>query len=139
MSDDITGLEAELRTNGISVETLSRGESVELTYLTAFPGERVHHAEMGRALNTFIDLAEDGRWDPVRIEATVVRSDDDVQGTWHAKPAWFEGLLEYRLSETEFSTRVLDTLEESGDVDGGYDADEESDAADAADASGGAA
>ncbi|MFC4357458.1 hypothetical protein ACFO0N_05775 [Halobium salinum] len=132
MSDDMTGLEAELRSNGISVEALSRGDQVELTYLTAFPGERVHHPEMGRALNTFIDLVEDDRWEPARVEATVVRADDDVQGTWHAEPEWFDALCSYRISETEFSTRVLDTLEES--------VDEESETLDeTADASGGAA
>lgn len=113
MSDEITGLEAELRSNGISVESLDRGDGVELTYMTAFPGEQVNHQEMGRALNTFIDLAEDDRWEPARVEATVVRTDDDVQGTWYAEPAWFEGLLSYELSETEFSTRVLETLDES--------------------------
>ena len=112
MSADITGLEAELRSNGISVESLDRGERVELTYLTAFPGERIEHGEMGRALNVFVDLAEDDAWDPVRVDATVLRAADDVLGTWHADPEWFDDLLEYRISETEFSTRVLGTLEE---------------------------
>jgi hypothetical protein len=136
MSDDITGVEAELRTNGISVETLARDDPVELTYLTAFPGERVHHMEMGRALNTFISLAEDDRWEPTRVEATVVRFDDDVQGTWHAEPEWFEALLTYRISETEFSTRVLDTLSETVDDE---DDGAESGTGEPADASGGAA
>jgi hypothetical protein len=113
MADSLTGLEAELRSNGISVEEVDRGETVELTYVTAFPGERVHHMEMGRALNTFVELAEDGAWEPTRVEATVLRFEDDVQGTWYAEPEWFEGLLEYRLSETEFSQKVLDTLEET--------------------------
>lgn len=137
----MTGLEAELRSNGISVESLSRDDPVELTYLTAFPGERVHHPEMGRALNTFIELVEDDRWEPVRVEATVVRSDDDVQGTWHAEPEWFEGVCSYRISETEFSTRVLDTLEETVDEesDGSGGTEHADGGDDAADASGGAA
>jgi hypothetical protein len=123
MTDDVTGVEAELRSSGISVERVDRGETVELVYMTAFPGPTVHHMEMGRALNVFIDLAEDGRWEPKPVEATVVRSEDDVQGTWRAEPEWFEGLLDYRLSEEDFSERVLATLSEP---DTGADTAEES-------------
>jgi hypothetical protein len=112
MTDDMTGLEAELRSNGISVEQVDRSETVELVYMTAFPGPTVHHMEMGRALNVFIDLAEAGEWDPTPVEATVVRTEDDVQGTWRAEAEWFEGLLDYRLSEEDFSERVLSTLSE---------------------------
>lgn len=111
MTDDaITGLEGDLRTNGIDVESIDAGEPLELIYTTSFPGERVEHGEIGRVCNTLIDRAEDGRWDPVRVEATVVRFAGDVQGTWHADAEWFEGLLSYRLSEEDFSERVLDTL-----------------------------
>lgn len=112
MGDDISGLEGELRSNGISVESLSKGETVELTYLTAFPGDQVNHQEMGRACNVFIDRADEGEWEPKPVEATVLRADDDVEGTWRIDPEWITGLLEYRLSETEFSTRVLNTLSE---------------------------
>lgn len=112
MSQDLTGLEAELRSNGISVESISLGEVVDLSYLTAFPGEHVHHMEMGRALNACIDLLEAGRWEPMRVEATVLRADEDVLGTWHAAPEWFDALVSYRIDEEEFSARVLDTLEE---------------------------
>lgn len=107
---DITGLEAELRANGISVERVDAGDPVALTYMTAFPGDEVHHGEMGRALAVFVDLAREDEWTPVRVEATVVRHADDVLGTWHAEPSWFEALLAGDLSETAFSGRVLDTL-----------------------------
>jgi hypothetical protein len=116
MADDITGIEGELRSNGINVEELELDSTVQLTYMTSFPGEEVAHREMGRVLNTFIDLAEDDDWEPSRLEATVVRTPGDVQGSWHAEPEWFEGLLSYRLSETEFSTRVLETLDEESDA-----------------------
>jgi hypothetical protein len=112
MTDNLTGLEAELRSNGISVERIDRGETVTLVYMTAFPGPTVHHMEMGRALNVFIDLAEAGNWEPKPVEATVIRAEEDVQGTWRAEPEWFEGLLDYRLSEEDFSERVLATLSE---------------------------
>jgi hypothetical protein len=111
MSDVVDGLEGELRSNGISVETIDRGETLDIEYLTAFPGTEVNHQEMGRACNTFIDLADADEWSPRRVEATVLRSDDDVLGTWHIEPEWIEGLNEYRLSEEDFSERVLDTLD----------------------------
>jgi hypothetical protein len=108
----VTGLEAELRSNGISVESIDVGETVSLSYLTAFPGDTVDHQEMGRACNTFIDLAAAGEWDPVPVEVTVLRADDDVLGEWAIDPAWIRALNAYELSETGFSERVLDTLEE---------------------------
>lgn len=113
MNDELTGVEAELRSNAISVESVSVGEPIELTYTTAFPGESVNHQEMGRACNTFIDLAEDGSWDPVPVEATVVRSPGDVLGRWRIEPEWIRDLAAYRISEEEFSARVIHSLEES--------------------------
>ncbi|XVH32148.1 hypothetical protein ACNS7O_02905 [Haloferacaceae archaeon DSL9] len=107
----IPALEDELRSYGISVETVDRTDSgLELTYMTAFPGNEVHRREMGRALNGFLELAETDVWEPERVDATVVRMTDDVLGTWHADPAWFDALLDDDISETEFSTRVLDTI-----------------------------
>lgn len=118
MPDVVDGLEGELRSNGISVEDVTVDETVDLTYLTAFPGAQVNHQEMGRACNTFIDLAEADDWSPRRVEATVLRSDDDVLGTWHIAPEWISGLIEYRLSEEDFSEKVLETLshDDAGDA-----------------------
>lgn len=110
---DVTGLEAELRANGISVESLDPDGTVEVTYMTAFPGERVEHGEIGRACNALLDAARADEWEPTRVEATVVRSPGDVLGTWHVEGEWFAALLDGEMTETEFSTRVLDTLSES--------------------------
>lgn len=110
---EATRLEDELRSYGVDVESLETGECVDLTYTTAFPGDSVDHAEMGRALNALVDLASMDVWDPVRVEATVVRSPGDVLGRWHAEADWFERLSTYELSETEFSSLVLETLEET--------------------------
>lgn len=110
MTDELTGVEADLRSNAISVERLELGDPIELTYTTAFPGESMNHGEIGRALTAFIDLFEDDH-ETRRVEGTVLRSDSDVQGEWHAEADWFEALADYRISETEFSARVLDTLE----------------------------
>lgn len=115
MSDVVDGIEGELRSNAISVEELSVDDHVDLTYLTAFPGTRVNHQEMGRACNTFIDLFEADEWSACRVEATVLRADDDVLGTWHIDPEWIIGYAEYRLDDEDFSERVLDTLSHAAD------------------------
>ena len=116
-----TEVEPTLRSYGISVESVEEDDPLDLTYMTAFPGREVHRGEIGRALNALIDRAEADAWDPVRVEATVVRSPGDVLGTWHAEATWFEALIAYEISETEFSTRVLETLthaDESAEADG---------------------
>lgn len=107
---DLAGLEARLRADGISVESVDDGDPLAVTYMTAFPGGDVHHREAGRACVALIEAARDGVWEPVRVEATVVRSPGDVLGTWHADPEWFEALLAGELTETEFSTRVVQTV-----------------------------
>ncbi len=109
--ESAAGVEPTLRSYGISVESIDDGEPLELTYMTAFPGREVHRREVGRALNALIDRAEVGAWNPVRVEATVVRSPGDALGTWAAEGEWFEALIDDELTETEFSTRVLRTLE----------------------------
>ena len=109
--ESAAGVEPTLRSYGISVESIDGGEPLEVTYMTAFPGREVHRREVGRALNALLDRAEAGAWSPVRVEVTVVRSPGDVLGTWRADGEWFEALIDDELTETEFSTRVLRTLE----------------------------
>lgn len=119
MNDAITGAEGDLRSNGISVESLRVGEDrVTVEYLTAFPDVHVNHAEMGRVLTTFIDRAEAGEWDPVRVEAVALRHEGDVQGTWHAEAEWFRRYLDYELNDEDFTELVLETLDESPEGDG---------------------
>ncbi|MDR5672031.1 Uncharacterized protein AArcCO_2235 [Halalkaliarchaeum sp. AArc-CO] len=107
---DIQGIEAELRSNGIHVESIEAGEPVDLTYMTAFPGREVDRGEVGRICSTFIDLYENERWEPTRIDATVVRSADDVLAYWHAEPEWIEDVSDGECSEVEFSTLVVETI-----------------------------
>jgi len=107
---DLTGIEAELRAHGISVERVDAGDPLAVAYLTAFPGDSVHRREVGRACNALLDMARAGDWEPVRVEATVLRADEDVLGTWHAEAEWFEALLADEITETTFSTRVVETL-----------------------------
>lgn len=117
--DDLTtDVESALRSYGVSVESIRDGDPLQLTYMTAFPGREVHHGEIGRALNALIDRADAGEWDPVRVEATVVRAPGDPLGAWRAEPEWFEALAAYEISETEFSTRVLETLSHADEPPG---------------------
>jgi hypothetical protein len=112
MSDVISGLEGDLRSNGINVEAIEITDTlVSVVYLTAFPGKSVNHQEMGRALQTFIDAIEIDEWDPARVEATVLRHADDVQGTWYVNAEWFNQYQNYNIDGTEFSTRVINTLD----------------------------
>jgi hypothetical protein len=123
MTMDADALAAELRSYGISVEDLSVDEdALRVTYMTAFPGDTVHHPEIGRACNALIDLQEADRWEPTRVEATVERAPGDVLGRWHVEPEWFERLASYELSETEFSTRVLETIDHASEASTAEDA-----------------
>lgn len=116
MTTDAATLEAELRSYGISVEHLSvDGDEIDLEYMTAFPADRVHDGEIGRACNTLIDMIEANECEPMCVDATVVRSPEDVLGSWHAEAEWFEQLTNYAISETEFSTRVLETVRHEDD------------------------
>lgn len=117
MDTDAETLEAELRSYGISVEHLSvDDDEIDLEYMTAFPADRVHDGEIGRACNTLIDMIEADECEPMRVDATVVRSPGDVLGSWHAEAEWFEQLTTYAISETEFSTRVLETVRHEEDA-----------------------
>lgn len=120
MTDDDPpgGVKPTLRSYGVSVESIDEGDPLDLTYMTAFPGREVHRREVGRALNALIDRAEAGAWEPVRVKATVVRAPGDPLGTWAVEPDWFESLLADELTETAFSTRVLETLTHVDDGSG---------------------
>ena len=122
-------LEPELRSYGVSVESIDGDDPLELTYMTAFPGREVHRGEIGRALNALIDRAEADEWEPVRVEGTVVRSPGDVLGTWHAEAEWFEALARYEISETECSSRVLETVSHEPDAGPDSEAPDDADAA----------
>ena len=115
MNDVISGIEGELRSNAVDVESIEWGDdAVELVYLTAFPGFSVNHQEMGRALRTFVEAAEHDEWDPTRVEATVLRHQEDTLGTWYAEAEWFRQYLNYDISGEEFSERVIGTISEDG-------------------------
>ncbi len=110
--DVISGVEGELRSYGISVETLEQTDDrLEFDYITAFPGDSINHREMGRACNALIELAAEDDWTARAVEATVLRADEDVMGSWRLDPEWIDSLLADELTETAFSTRVIDSVE----------------------------
>ncbi|ELZ93977.1 hypothetical protein C440_10168 [Haloferax mucosum ATCC BAA-1512] len=106
-------VEEALRGNGISVESLSLEESVSLTYLTAFPDVEPDHGEVGRAVTALLELTG-GDWEPITVEATVLRSESDVQATWRLEADWIRAYNDGALNDEELSQRVLDSLYEEG-------------------------
>lgn len=118
MTTDGPALARTLRVNGIDVESVHvESDRVQVAYTTTLPAMEPDHGEMGKVCNTFIDLAEDDEFDPRRVDATSLRFESDVQATWHVEEEWITDLLAYRISEEEFSARVLDTIETDPDVD----------------------
>ncbi|WP_348611719.1 hypothetical protein [Halobaculum rarum] len=123
MTTDESALARELRADGIDVADVRLSpERVAVAYTTTLPAERPAHGEMGRVCNTVIDLVEAGDLEPRRVDATSLRFEDDVQATWHVEAAWLDDLTNYRISEEEFSARVLETVETDPDADVDSDA-----------------
>lgn len=98
---------------GVYFEAADREEDrLEIEYGTVAPGDGVPHQQIGKVINAFRELLDEG-WEPTTIEATVVNADDDRRrGSWRMEESWLRALEAGELSEVEFSGRVLDTLEE---------------------------
>jgi len=106
-------IENRLVSHGIYVTELDRGaDPVEITYETLHAADGVPHGDIGRVVNVLRDFREQG-WDPVDIRGIVTDLDGEKLGTWHAEADWFHDLAADDITETEFSQRVLDTIEES--------------------------
>lgn len=106
---DVDQLEARLMSHGVYVTDVGRGEeAVELAYESVAAANGIPHGEIGRVINVFRDLLGEESTD---IDATVSNLDEEVQGTWHVEAEWIERLEAGHLSETEFSGKVLDTVE----------------------------
>lgn len=125
MSIDDDQLEARLTSHGVYVTTLERGEkAMEIEYESIDAGQidEVPHQEMGRVINVYRELVEEGSEDDPdeysRIEATVTDLEGSPVGTWYAEADWLRALANEDLSEVEFSSRVLDTIDHDVDVDG---------------------
>lgn len=98
---------------GVYFEAADREEDrLVIEYGTVAPGDGVPHQQIGKVINAFRELLDEG-WEPTTIEATVVNADDDRRrGSWRMEESWLRALEAGELSEVEFSGRVLDTIEE---------------------------
>jgi len=105
-------LEAELMGIGAYLTAVDAGgDRLEIEYETVSPGDGVPGRQVGQVLQTIWSVrGEDA--DPVSVDATVTDDDGELRGTWRAEAEWVE-LLGDELTQTEFSQRVLETVEES--------------------------
>lgn len=110
--DDIyERIENRLVSHGVYVTDMQRdADSVSITYETVHDDSGVPKGSIGRVINLLRDLREEG-WEPVRVEGTATDLDGAELGSWHAEPEWFDDLAAGDLTETEFSQRVLGTIE----------------------------
>lgn len=78
--------------------------------------------EAGRILDVLVEAHQQGEWEPTEVRGWVFEADtegagDDgreQRGTWRAEPGWFRALANGNLSETDFSTLVVSTIEVTG-------------------------
>ena len=114
MTDDLAErIENRLMSHGVYVTDLDRGEErLDVTYETIHAEDEVPHADIGRVINLLRELREDD-WDPVPVHGTATDLEGDELGSWRAEAEWFHALAAGEMTETEFSQRVLDTIEEA--------------------------
>jgi hypothetical protein len=104
-------LDEELMGLGVYLtEVDAGGDRLAIEYETVSPGDGVPGRQVGQVLQTVWSVrGEDA--DPVSVDATVTDDDGELRGTWRAEAEWVE-MLGDDLTQTEFSQRVLDTVEE---------------------------
>jgi hypothetical protein len=104
-------IENRLVSHGIYVTDLERDEELLVTYETVHAADDgVPDRDIGRLCNVLRDFREEG-WEPVDLRAVVTDLDGERLGTWRVEAAWFRELGGDEISETEFSQRVLETVE----------------------------
>ncbi|WP_299265336.1 hypothetical protein [Halorientalis sp.] len=108
-------IENRLVSHGIYVTDLDRGDPLEITYETVHGGSdadtpAVPDRDIGRLCNVLREFRAEG-WDPVDIRTVVTDLEGERLGSWQAEAAWFRQLGREEITETEFSQRVLETVE----------------------------
>ena len=108
-----TRIENRLMSHGVYVNefevTPDGGYCLEYESLYADEGV-IPHREVGRVINVFLELHADD-WDGADIEAIVTDLEGNPEGEWHVERAWLAALQADDLSQTEFSEKVIQTLE----------------------------
>ena len=114
MSDEdlATRLESRLMSHGIYVtEFESTADGYRLEYESLYADEGViPHREVGRVINVFRDLHGDD-WTGADIDAVVTDLEGEPQGSWRVERDWLAAMNAGELSETDFSAKVIETLE----------------------------
>jgi hypothetical protein len=104
LEDKLMGVGAYL------TDVAETSEGIEIEYETVNPGDGVPQRQVGQVLQTLWDVrGEDA--DPVTVTATVTDDDGNLRGRWRAEAEWVAALGD-DLTQTEFSQRVLNTIEE---------------------------
>lgn len=119
-------LDTHLMSHGVYVTDCTRDErGLHVGYETLAPGDGVPTAEVGDVLNLLLDLAgiegeereptavlEDaGEWAPEDVHGWVFDDDHEERGHWVAREGWFRALANRNISETDFSTLVISTID----------------------------
>lgn len=107
-------LEDRLMGQGVYLTDLTESDgelTIEYESIAASDADGVPQRQVGRVLQMIWDVREAGG-DAVSVDATVTDTDGEVLGTWRAESEWVERLRDGDLTETEFSEKVLDTIEE---------------------------
>ncbi|MES3518339.1 MAG: hypothetical protein PPP58_11825 [Natronomonas sp.] len=105
-------VESRLTSHGVYVDTVAETEAgyrVEYESISADKGV-VPHREVGRVINVFLDLHDDD-WRGAELEGVATDLDGNEQGRWHVEQEWLAALQEEELTETEFSEKVIDSIE----------------------------
>jgi len=111
--DTYERVENRLMSHGVYVNEIDREtDPVTITYETVHGTDGVPHRDIGRIANVLRSFRVESEWDPVTVEGVVTDLDGERLGTWHVEAEWFHELADDEITETEFSQRVLDTIEE---------------------------
>jgi hypothetical protein len=85
---------------------------MELTYETVAEAPVVTSQEVGAVVRTLLAIADEREWTPGRLEVASKTTEGEPRGYWHVEADWFDA-LGLELTETEFSQRVLRTIDET--------------------------
>ena len=103
-------MEMTLTDAGIGVDSLEQpGPIVELTYQTTATTEQGHAQEIGYIAGAYAYGVDQG-WESDRLEATAMVGNQLI-GTWHIEAEWAQAHTDGEMSDEEYFTRILNTLE----------------------------
>ncbi|PSQ51442.1 hypothetical protein BRD20_10950 [Halobacteriales archaeon SW_8_65_20] len=123
-------LESELASDGLYVTHCEHhDDTLHVGYESPGVNRQIPQSQVGTFLRAFLALAgietesgerrsmpDAGRWDPEPVEVWAFDNVDDeaereTKGHFEIRAGWFHALDAGHLSETDFSTLVLSTLE----------------------------